>query len=93
MFHTALYLADMDGFLHYAAERAPQRGELAVVGPLEEIRLDEAVYRYPGKDTPAVAGGSLRRDPMGSEDHRGELPGRRSAWHAAGLDRPERSRT
>jgi ABC-type multidrug transport system fused ATPase/permease subunit len=59
MFHTALYLADMDGFLHYAAERAPQRGELAVAGPLEEIRLDEAVYRYPGKDNPAVAGVSL----------------------------------
>ncbi|NGO06705.1 ATP-binding cassette domain-containing protein [Streptomyces sp. HC44] len=59
MFHTALYLADMSSFLDFAAERAPKRGELALTGPVEEIHLDEAVYRYPGKDTPAVAGVSL----------------------------------
>jgi ATP-binding cassette subfamily B protein len=59
LFHTALYLADLDGFLAYAAERAPQRGEFALTGPVEEIRLDEAVYQYPGKETPAVAGVSL----------------------------------
>ncbi|MFE9601479.1 ATP-binding cassette domain-containing protein [Streptomyces hokutonensis] len=59
MFHTALYLADMEAFLAFAAERAPKRGELALAGSVEEIRLDEAVYRYPGKDTPAVAGVSL----------------------------------
>ena len=58
-FHTSLYLADMDGFLAFAAERAPKRGELSLPGPLEEIRLDEVVYRYPGKETPAVAGVSL----------------------------------
>lgn len=59
MFHSALYLADMDSFLDYAAERAPKRGEFALTGPLEEIRVDEAVYHYPGNETPAVAGVSL----------------------------------
>jgi ATP-binding cassette subfamily B protein len=59
MFHTSLYLADMDSFLDYAAERAPRRGELTVAGPVTEIRVAEAVYRYPGKEEPAVAGVSL----------------------------------
>ncbi|WP_411150102.1 ABC transporter ATP-binding protein [Streptomyces sp. A30] len=59
MFHTSLYLADMGGFLDYAAERAPNRGEFTPSRPVEEIRLDEVVYRYPGKGTPAVAGVSL----------------------------------
>lgn len=59
MFHTSLYLADMSHFLDYAAERAPDRGEFTPSRPVEEIRLDEAVYRYPGKETPAVAGVSL----------------------------------
>ncbi|GHI10465.1 ATP-binding cassette domain-containing protein [Streptomyces cellostaticus] len=59
MFHTALYLADMDNFLDYAAEHAPQRGELRVAGPVEEVRLDEVVYQYPGRGCPAVAGVSL----------------------------------
>ncbi|MCX4760236.1 ATP-binding cassette domain-containing protein [Streptomyces sp. NBC_01275] len=59
MFHSSLYLADMDGFLDYAARRAPDRGESALTGPLEEIRVDEGVYRYPGKESPAVAGVSL----------------------------------
>ncbi|MGW0585538.1 ATP-binding cassette domain-containing protein, partial [Streptomyces sp. NPDC002920] len=59
MFHTSLYLADMDSFLDHAAERAPKRGESAVAGPLAEIRVEEAVYRYPGKERPAVDGVSL----------------------------------
>ncbi|MEU6379548.1 ATP-binding cassette domain-containing protein [Streptomyces sp. NPDC046909] len=59
MFHTALYLADLEAFLAFADERAPRRGELALSGPVEEVRLDEAVYCYPGKETPAVAGVSL----------------------------------
>jgi ATP-binding cassette subfamily B protein len=59
MFHTALYLADLEGFLAFAAERAPKRGELGPGEPVEEIRLDEAVYCYPGKEIPAVAGVSL----------------------------------
>lgn len=59
MFHTSLYLADMDSFLDYADQHAPERGELTVTGPVTEIRVEEAAYRYPGKETPAVAGVSL----------------------------------
>ncbi|MER5179025.1 ATP-binding cassette domain-containing protein [Streptomyces sp. NPDC002896] len=54
LFHTSLYLADMRSFLDLAAELAPKRGELAIPEQIEEIRLDEAVYQYPGKDTPAL---------------------------------------
>ncbi|MCX5415527.1 ATP-binding cassette domain-containing protein [Streptomyces sp. NBC_00059] len=59
MFHTSLYLADMRAFLDMAAERAPARGELTIPDRVDEIRLDEVVYRYPGKSEPAVAGVSL----------------------------------
>ncbi|WP_328868878.1 ATP-binding cassette domain-containing protein [Streptomyces sp. NBC_00287] len=59
MFHSALYLADMDSFLVYAAERAPSRGTSGLTGRLEEVSVEEAVYCYPGKETPAVAGVSL----------------------------------
>ncbi|MBD0418653.1 ATP-binding cassette domain-containing protein [Streptomyces sp. TRM S81-3] len=59
MFHTSLYLADMRAFLDLAAERAPRRGELTIPERVDEIRLDEVVHRYPGKDEPAVAGVSL----------------------------------
>lgn len=59
MFHTSLYLADMRSFLDMAAERAPRRGELTIPERVEEIRLDEVVYQYPGKDEPAVNGVSL----------------------------------
>jgi ATP-binding cassette subfamily B protein len=59
MFHSALYLADMDGFLAHAAARAPDRGTSGLTGPLEEVVLEEAVYHYPGKEFPAVAGVSL----------------------------------
>ncbi|WP_329255077.1 ABC transporter ATP-binding protein/permease [Streptomyces sp. NBC_01478] len=59
MFHTSLYLADMDSFLDYADQHAPKRGESTVVGPVAEIRVEEAAYRYPGKEDPAVAGVSL----------------------------------
>jgi ATP-binding cassette subfamily B protein len=59
MFHTSLYLADMRAFLDLAAERAPRRGESAIPERVDEIRLDEVVHRYPGKDEPAVAGVSL----------------------------------
>ncbi|OSZ60921.1 ABC transporter [Streptomyces pharetrae CZA14] len=59
LFHTSLYLADMRSFLDLAAERAPRRGELTVPEEVDEIRLDEVVYQYPGKDEPAVAGVSL----------------------------------
>ncbi|MFE7975760.1 ATP-binding cassette domain-containing protein [Streptomyces shenzhenensis] len=59
MFHTSLYLADMRSFLDMAGERAPQRGESAVPERVAEIRLDDVVYQYPGKEEPAVAGVSL----------------------------------
>ncbi|MFJ7194115.1 MULTISPECIES: ABC transporter ATP-binding protein [unclassified Streptomyces] len=56
VFHTSLYLGDIQAFLDAAAERAPKRGKRAVTGPVDEIRLDEVFYRYPGKKAPAVAG-------------------------------------
>ncbi|MEU2491079.1 ATP-binding cassette domain-containing protein [Streptomyces sp. NPDC007883] len=59
VFHTSLYLGDMQTFLDDAAARAPERGDLAVRGPVEEIRLEEVGYRYPGKEEPAVDGVSL----------------------------------
>lgn len=59
LFHTSLYLADMRSFLDTAAEQAPQRGHLTIPAQVDEIRLDEVVYQYPGKDEPAVAGVSL----------------------------------
>lgn len=59
MFHTSLYLADMRSFLDMASERAPRRGELAIPERVDEICLDQVVYRYPGKEDPAVAGVSL----------------------------------
>ncbi|MFE9008565.1 ATP-binding cassette domain-containing protein [Streptomyces sp. NPDC007875] len=59
MFHTSLYLADMRSFLDMASERAPRRGELTIPERVDEIRLDEVVYQYPGKEAPAVDGVSL----------------------------------
>jgi ABC-type multidrug transport system fused ATPase/permease subunit len=59
VFHTSLYLSDMQAFLDAAAERAPKRGELSVSAPVDEIRLDEVTYQYPGKDKPAVDNVSL----------------------------------
>ncbi|GAA3367434.1 ABC transporter ATP-binding protein [Streptomyces sannanensis] len=59
LFHTSLYLTDMQAFLDDAGERAPKRGTLSVAAPVEEIRLEEVVYRYPGKDKPAIDGVSL----------------------------------
>ncbi|MFC9913147.1 ATP-binding cassette domain-containing protein [Streptomyces sp. NPDC127197] len=59
LFHTSLYLSDMQAFLDDASARAPERGALSVVAPVDEIRLEEVVYQYPGKDRPAVDGVSL----------------------------------
>ncbi|MFE6358519.1 ATP-binding cassette domain-containing protein [Streptomyces sp. NPDC057806] len=59
VFHTSLYLGDMQSFLDDAAARAPKRGPRSVAAPVEEITLQEVVYQYPGKDKPAVAGVSL----------------------------------
>ncbi|WOX20284.1 ATP-binding cassette domain-containing protein [Streptomyces sp. HUAS YS2] len=59
LFHTSLYLSDMQAFLDDAEARAPKRGPLAIAAPVEVIRLEEAVYQYPGKDAPAVDSVSL----------------------------------
>lgn len=59
MFHTSLYLADMRSFLDMASKRAPKRGDVEIPQRVDEICLDEVVYRYPGKEDPAVAGVSL----------------------------------
>ncbi|MBC9718423.1 ATP-binding cassette domain-containing protein [Streptomyces sp. TRM66268-LWL] len=59
LFHTSLYLVDMRAFLDLADELAPKRGALTIPERIEEIRIDEAVYHYPGKEEPAVAGVSL----------------------------------
>ncbi|WP_391647874.1 ATP-binding cassette domain-containing protein [Streptomyces violarus] len=59
LFHTSLYLADMRSFLDMAQERAPRRGESAIPERVDQIRLDDVVFQYPGKEEPAVAGVSL----------------------------------
>ncbi|MGW0600249.1 ATP-binding cassette domain-containing protein [Streptomyces sp. NPDC002776] len=59
VFHTSLYLGDMQSFLDDATARAPRRGPESVAAPVEEIALHEVVYQYPGKDKPAVASVSL----------------------------------
>ncbi|CAM5365940.1 ABC transporter ATP-binding protein [Streptomyces viridochromogenes] len=59
VFHTSLYLGDMTTFLDEAKEKAPHRGELTVRAPIDEVCVQGAVYRYPGKDKPAVDGVSL----------------------------------
>ncbi|WP_405591907.1 ATP-binding cassette domain-containing protein [Streptomyces sp. NBC_01092] len=59
LFHTSLYLTDMQTFVDDAAQRAPQRGELPAPATVEEIRIADVVYQYPGKDSPAVDGVSL----------------------------------
>ncbi|CAL9360432.1 Vitamin B12 import ATP-binding protein BtuD [Streptomyces sp. enrichment culture] len=59
VFHTSLYLGDMQSFLDDATARAPKRGPRKHSVPTEEIRVEEVVYQYPGKDRPAVDGVSL----------------------------------
>ncbi|WP_436840552.1 ATP-binding cassette domain-containing protein [Streptomyces flavofungini] len=59
VFHTSLYLSDMQAFLDDAAARAPKRGDLDLHAPVDEIQLDEVVYQYPGRGRPAVDGVSL----------------------------------
>ncbi|MEU5825279.1 MULTISPECIES: ABC transporter ATP-binding protein [Streptomyces] len=59
VFHTSLYLGDMQAFLDDAAARTPKRGPATSCDAVERIRLDEVVYQYPGKDKPAVDGVSL----------------------------------
>ncbi|MFI1438709.1 ATP-binding cassette domain-containing protein [Streptomyces fructofermentans] len=59
VFHTSLYLSDMQAFLDDAAARTPKRGPGRADGRVEQIRLDEVSYQYPGKAKPAVDGVTL----------------------------------
>ncbi|MER0246563.1 ATP-binding cassette domain-containing protein [Streptomyces sp. HSW2009] len=59
VFHTSLYLNDMQTFLDDATARAPQRGPGHPTGQVERICLEEVSYQYPGRDRPAVDNLSL----------------------------------
>lgn len=59
VFHTSLYLNDMQTFLDDATARAPQRGPGHPTSQVERICLEEVSYQYPGRDRPAVDSLSL----------------------------------
>lgn len=59
MFQHALYLGDYTTFVKEAAEKSGPRGPQVIEGAPEKIRLEEATYTYPGKDTPALGPVSL----------------------------------
>ncbi|MFI7355921.1 ATP-binding cassette domain-containing protein [Streptomyces avidinii] len=59
MFQHALYLGDYTAFVAEAARKSGPRGPQVVEGAPEKIRLEEATYAYPGKDTPALGPVSL----------------------------------
>ncbi|MBT2455583.1 ABC transporter ATP-binding protein [Streptomyces sp. ISL-86] len=58
MFQHALYLGDYAAFIEQSAEQSGARGPQVAQAP-EKIRLEEATYTYPGKDTPALGPVSL----------------------------------
>ncbi|MFI1649761.1 ATP-binding cassette domain-containing protein [Streptomyces avidinii] len=59
MFQHALYLGDYTTFVKEAAAKSGPRGTQVIEGGPEKIRLEEATYTYPGKDTPALGPVSL----------------------------------
>ncbi|MFD4916631.1 ATP-binding cassette domain-containing protein [Streptomyces virginiae] len=59
MFQHALYLGDYTAFVAEAAERSGPRGPQVMEVAPEKIRLEEATYTYPGKDTPSLGPVSL----------------------------------
>ncbi len=59
MFQHALYLGDYTTFVAEAAQKSGPRGPQVVEGAPEKIRLEEATYAYPGKDSPALGPVSL----------------------------------
>ncbi|MFD8895169.1 ATP-binding cassette domain-containing protein [Streptomyces sp. NPDC059566] len=59
MFQHALYLGDYTAFVAEAAQKSGPRGPQVVEGAPEKIRLEEATYAYPGKDSPALGPVSL----------------------------------
>lgn len=59
MFQHALYLGDYTTFVKEAAEKSGPRGPQVMESGPEKIRLEEASYTYPGKDTPALGPVSL----------------------------------
>lgn len=54
MFQHALYLGDYTTFVAEAAEKSGPRGPQVMEAAPEKIRLEEATYTYPGKDTPSL---------------------------------------
>lgn len=59
MFQHALYLGDYTTFVQEAAAKSGPRGPQVIETGPEKIRLEEATYTYPGKDTPALGPVSL----------------------------------
>lgn len=59
MFQHALYLGDYTAFVEEAAEKSGPRGPQVMEAAPEKIRLEEAGYTYPGKDSPALGPISL----------------------------------
>ncbi|MFF3086074.1 ATP-binding cassette domain-containing protein [Streptomyces nojiriensis] len=59
MFQHALYLGDYTAFVAEAAEKSGPRGPQVMEAAPEKIRLEEATYTYPGKDTPSLGPVSL----------------------------------
>ncbi|WP_030758971.1 MULTISPECIES: ATP-binding cassette domain-containing protein [unclassified Streptomyces] len=59
MFQHALYLGDYTAFVAEAAEKSGPRGPQVMEVAPEKIRLEEATYTYPGKDTPSLGPVSL----------------------------------
>ncbi|MFA7768155.1 ATP-binding cassette domain-containing protein [Streptomyces sp. NPDC048723] len=59
MFQHALYLGDYTTFVAEAAEKSGPRGPQVMEAAPEKIRLEEATYTYPGKDTPSLGPVSL----------------------------------
>ncbi|MFD9378516.1 ATP-binding cassette domain-containing protein [Streptomyces sp. NPDC059999] len=59
MFQHALYLGDYTAFVEEAAEKSGPRGPQVMESAPEKIRLEEAGYTYPGKDSPALGPISL----------------------------------
>ncbi|MGW7333444.1 ATP-binding cassette domain-containing protein, partial [Streptomyces sp. NPDC054840] len=59
MFQHALYLGDYTAFVAEAAEKSGPRGPQVMEVAPQKIRLEEATYTYPGKDSPSLGPVSL----------------------------------
>ncbi|MFE7663745.1 ABC transporter ATP-binding protein [Streptomyces celluloflavus] len=54
LFEETLYLKDLDGACELAERHALPTGGVALPRPLEEIRLENVSFTYPGAETPAL---------------------------------------